>query len=163
MGDRGGRRREELGSGARPRANSAPTVRVATQNDSRCPRPHPPSQHLFLASVSPGVRVKRMAEGGGLHSHHSAAEPTLSSRLPGASVQQADIDPVQPSSIPAPCSPLCSGPTKRRGLTPRAAPAEILCRNKPPRAPPEQRTRLLLALSGPTWRAGLPAAGGWPG
>lgn len=79
--------------------------------------------------------MKRMAEGGGLHSHHSAAEPTLSSRLPGASVQRADIDLVQPSSIPAACSPLCSGPTKRRGLTPRAAPVAILCQNKSPRAP----------------------------
>ena len=75
-----------------------------------------------------GVRVG----GGELHGHHSAAEP-LSSRLPGASVQWADIDPAQPSSIPAACSPLCSCPTKkRRGHTPSAAPAGILSQNKLP-------------------------------
>ena len=55
------------------------------------------------ASVSPGVR----GYGNTLHNCRSAAEPSLSSCLVRASVQRADIDPFQPSSIPAACSLLC--------------------------------------------------------
>lgn len=76
-----------------------------------------------------------------LQGHYSAAEPALWSRLPCASVQQADIDPAQPSSIAAACSPLCSGPTKKRwGLAPPPAPAGMLRQNKSPRAQPKRAT-----------------------
>lgn len=110
----------------------------------------------------PGVPLKGMetgrvgAQAVAQHSHHSAAEPALSSTLPSASVQQADIDPAQPSSIPAAFSPLCSSPTKkRRGLSRRAAPARILCRINPREPGRGRRTRPSRALSRRTWSGSL--------
>lgn len=131
----GGGDKRRLGSRVRPLATPAPPRgQQLRTRDCRLPHPEPsiptPLPRLgFPGSAwEGGVRVG----GGELHGHHSAAEP-LSSRLPGASVQWADIDPGQPSSIPAACSPLCSCPTKkRRGHTPPAAPAGILSQNKPP-------------------------------
>lgn len=66
---------------------------------------------------------------GTLHNCRSAAEPSLSSCLVRASVQRADIDPFQPSSIPAAC---CA--TKKERLALQDSSVESLCQNEPRRA-----------------------------
>lgn len=89
---------------------------------------------LGLRVISPPRFPPECGGGAVLRSCRSAAEPALSSRLVRASVQRADIDPSQPSSIPAACSPLCGGPTKEEGLALQDASAEILCQKEPQRA-----------------------------
>lgn len=107
----------------------------ARARERRCPWVRPPSLRHLPASVSPGALDEGNGGVGELWGSVGAARPShgskasLSRSLPRASVQRADIDPAQPSSILAACSPFPGGPTKKGWLTYRASPRGILHQN----------------------------------